>query len=105
MTMTHDELKARIAEACARRDALPPVDRAIHDMEQRLSGAYGMSDMGGNVTKAQIRALMPEFVLADEIERLRAENERLRKTLRFYATASEADWQNDNGFNANAALA
>ena len=29
---------------------------------------------------------------------------RLRKALKFYANASEADWQNDHGHNANAAL-
>lgn len=72
MPMTHDELKARVAEARARYEALPPVDRAIADCEQRLSGAHGMQSFDSTVTKAQIRAQMPEFVLIDEIVRLRA---------------------------------
>lgn len=35
---------------------------------------------------------------ADEIDRL-------RKALKFYAEATTKDWENDNGFTANAALA
>lgn len=46
-----------------------------------------------------------EAELWSENMRLKSENEHLRVVLKFYADATAADFANDNGFNANAALA
>lgn len=48
--------------------------------------------------RARAASIEPVLRAADDIERLRA-------ALKFYANATEEDWHNDNGFNANAALA
>jgi hypothetical protein len=40
----------------------------------------------------------------DCAKRIADERPYLIRALKFYATATDADWKNDNGFNANAAL-
>ena len=58
-------------------------------------------------------SLLPPIVLSQEehadllVQITAAENEveRLRRVLQFYASATAADFANDNGFNAEAALA
>lgn len=65
-----------IAEAQARYNALSPIEKAIHDMEQKRSGCIGLSKMSTprEVIEAQIDA-MPEFVILAELKRLRAKYE------------------------------
>lgn len=70
------DLAARIAAARARYDALPPIEKAIHDMEQRRSGIIGMSKL--STPREQIEAhidAMPEYIVLAELKRLRAEGD------------------------------
>lgn len=61
-----------------------------------------------HVTAAFINAIADEGTRAEAIDWLQKQwNETcaLRAALKFYATATDADWKNDHGFTAEAALA
>lgn len=66
-------LKAMIAAAQERYDALSPIEKAIHDMEQRRSCTIGLAKMSTprEIIEAHIDQ-MPEFVVLAELKRLRA---------------------------------
>ncbi len=69
-------LKQLIEQSKARYEAMAPVEKAIHDMEQKRSGIIGLSKMSTprEVIEAHIDA-MPEFVILAELKRLRAKAE------------------------------
>lgn len=66
-------IKAFVAEANAKYEAMTPLERAIADLKQKRSGMIGLSKMSTprDVIEAQIDRL-PEFVILAEVERLRA---------------------------------
>ena len=69
-------IDALLQKAKAEFDALSPVDKVILQCVQKLSFIYGQQPSYNTRTKAEIRAAMPEFVLIDEIARLRKELKR-----------------------------
>ena len=83
-TRDPQELKELIDRAQARFDAMSPTDQAIHQLEQRRSWIRGEMMLpreepfdGQGMTEDQantmLRKIAPEFVLLDELSRLKAE--------------------------------
>lgn len=64
--MSTGDLLHRLEQAAKLFDALPPVERAIEIMEQRRSLVRGLSKNGDESVNK-----LPEFVLLDEVYRLR----------------------------------
>jgi hypothetical protein len=68
------DIAALIAQAQSRYDAMSPVEKAIHDLEQRKSGARGLSKM--STPREQIDATLdalPEYIVLSEYQKLRKE--------------------------------
>ena len=96
------DLAAMVKAASERYAALPPVDRAIHDVAQKMSFGRGNIAIDGEWTAAHEAALDadPAVVLMREVLRLRGEPvERVRHRKRgsTYAVVGTAGLQSSSG--------
>lgn len=83
--------------------------KILDGLKDAVAGNFARVTIEGQVWVRQERAPVDvnskEAELWSENMRLKSENEHLRAALKYYATATAADFANDNGFNATAALA